>query len=110
VLRFFWPAVTNETISRVQTVVRKTGHVSEYAVLAILLWRARESEIFPQRWNARSAFIAATVCFLYAMTDEFHQSFVPTREASVWDVMIDTTGAVVGLALIRQTGKFRRGW
>ena len=38
--------------------------------------------------------------FLYACSDEFHQSFVPGRGPAFKDVMIDSTGALVGLTII----------
>jgi len=41
-LRFFWPAVPDQVVNDVQTVARKIGHMSGYAGLAILVWRARQ--------------------------------------------------------------------
>jgi len=46
----------------------------------------------------------------YAASDEFHQLFVPSREASVLDVLIDTAGAVFALLLIWFIGRWRRRW
>jgi VanZ family protein len=46
--------------------------------------------------------------FLYAATDEFHQSYVPTRTPLVSDVFIDTAGGVLGLIVIWLV-RFRRG-
>src|SRR5438270_5098080 len=98
-LRWFKPDVSVETIAQVQFVVRKGAHVSEYAALAILLWRAFRRGT---RWRMKiSALFATTclVCTLFAISDEFHQSFVPSRTASPIDVIIDICGAVVGLLI-----------
>jgi VanZ family protein len=99
ILRWFKPDVSAETIARLQFFVRKAGHVSEYAVLAALLWRGlrygtrrerRMSILFAGAWFA---------CAMFAASDEFHQSFVPSRTASPTDVMIDAFGALIALTI-----------
>jgi len=85
-LRWFAPDISDATVASIQLVVRKAGHLSEYAILAALLYRAL-SRFAP-------AFLVAAV---YAGLDEFHQSFVASRTASVWDVAIDCVGALIGL-------------
>ena len=99
ILRWFKPDVSGETIARAQFIVRKAGHVSEYAILATLIWRAlRRAAQRKQRMS--SLFIGAWLaCAIFAATDEFHQSFVPSRTASPVDVMIDICGALLGLAI-----------
>jgi VanZ family protein len=67
-------------------VLRKCAHMTEYAVLAALLYRAFDREL--------PAFLAAVA---YAATDELHQHFVRARHASVVDVAIDAVGATIGL-------------
>src|SRR6185369_2252369 len=79
VLRFFSPNVSDETVHDVQVAVWKTGHLSGYAMLAALVWRAKQRGIFVSGWNWRSARFAEIVAALYAVTDEFHQSFVLTH-------------------------------
>jgi VanZ family protein len=86
--------------------VRKLGHLTEYALLAVLLHRAVVSAGVSGR--ARSAgwmplrvlTVLALVAF-YAATDEFHQRFVASRTPSAWDVLLDATGAGIGLTLKR---------
>jgi VanZ family protein len=77
---------------------RKTCHVTEYAILALLLLRGLN------RGRARTslsvAAAALAVSALYAASDEFHQRFVPLRTPSVEDVMIDTSGAVAALVIV----------
>ena len=110
-LRWLKPGVSDETIRAVQFCIRKTGHVTVYAVLAWLFWRARRrpqpSDTRP--WDWRAAGEAAVFATLYAATDEWHQSFEPSREGSVWDVMLDATGGMLGLVVLWRTG-LRRGW
>ena len=99
VLRSFNPDISAETIAQIQFVVRKTAHVMEYAILAALLWRALRAGV---RWQTRMSrlFIAVWfVCAVFAASDEFHQSFVPSRTASPIDVMIDIFGALIGLVI-----------
>jgi len=90
-------------VEAIHHVIRKCGHLTEYAILAILLWRAIRKPIRhdPRPWTWREAAIAALIVFLYASTDEFHQIFVPTRTALVSDVFIDTAGGIVGIIALR---------
>jgi VanZ like family len=74
-------------------VVKKGGHMVGYALLALSYWQAFQ---FRQRKQG----LAWCLAVLYAITDEFHQSFVPGRGASVWDVAIfDNLGALISLWL-----------
>ena len=92
-LRWFSPDVSDATIASVQIVVRKCGHLTEYAILAALLYRAL------RRHRDRVLIISFIVAALYAALDEFHQSFVASRTGSPWDVTIDCIGAAIGLAI-----------
>ena len=111
-LRWLNPNVSDETIRAVQIVVRKGGHVAEYSVLAALLWRARRKPIKndPRPWSWREAALVVFYSGLYAATDEFHQWFIPSRGASVWDALLDMLGAALGLLLLWRLGRTRRQW
>jgi VanZ family protein len=109
-LRFFSPTVSEETIHNVQVVVRKGGHLSGYAVLAVLLWRARNRRLLTNIWSWRTAAFAEFISFLYAISDEVHQAFVPTRQASALDVLIDSVGAAAGLFAVWAIGRARAKW
>lgn len=76
--------------------VRKAAHFSVYSVLAVLVTNAL---LGLTGKNRAAAVIAVGVCMLYAVSDELHQSFVSGRVASIWDVGIDTLGAVFGAFL-----------
>lgn len=70
-----------------------------YGLLALSYWRAFDFKE-GKRW------VIWLLAVLYALTDEFHQSFVPGRSASIWDVLIfDNFGALISLWL---TGLYRK--
>jgi VanZ family protein len=96
-LRWFHPDITGEAIRQVQLAVRKTAHVIEYGMLTILLLRALRRNIAAEKWSWKLACMAACISCLYAMSDEWHQSYVASRGASAGDVLIDTTGALLGV-------------
>jgi VanZ family protein len=80
--------------------LRKLGHVIEYAVLTLLLSRAFQLHVHhpSQAW-----LLAGLVAGMYAVSDEWHQTFVPGREGTVRDVMIDSGGIVVASMLVLLT-------
>jgi VanZ family protein len=52
--------------------------------------------------------LALGLAAFYACTDEFHQTFVPSRQGSAWDVLLDTGGASLGLLLLWAGGRCRK--
>jgi hypothetical protein len=80
--------------------MKKGGHAAGYALLAFANMRALGWE--KKRWQ-----LAWLLAVLYSATDEFHQSFVPGRQAALMDVGIDAFGAAAGLALLKMLD-FRR--
>ncbi len=101
ILRHFFPNIvrymTFEQIDQVDWIIRKGAHITEYAVLAILAYRAFRFG----RPGFQHSFPTWTLILgaLYAASDEYHQSFSPTRGASVMDAMVDILGVSVGIAL-----------
>jgi len=94
ILHFLTPSITPEKVDLIHGAIRKLGHVTEYFILGILLFRAfrcGSKELLSWRW----AFYSILVVVLYAASDEFHQSFVSTRTASLFDVGIDTLGGIL---------------
>jgi VanZ family protein len=73
--------------------LKKTAHFAVFGVLAILFWRA----LTPARWVYQLSW-ALTV--LYAISDEYHQSFVTLRTPTPRDVVIDACGAATALLLV----------
>jgi VanZ family protein len=93
-------------------VIRKCGHLTEYAVLAIFLWRALRQPVKNETrpWNWPDARLTLLLVMLYAATDEFHQSFVPGRTSLASDVLIDTVGGAAGLLALWIFGRWRKHW
>lgn len=90
-------------------VLEKSAHTFEFAVLAALLMRALGSlELL--RWRAYA--VAVLLAWLYALSDEFHQSFVPGRAADWTDILFDWLGAVLGAGLwmYRRMARRRRAF
>ena len=99
ILRWLDPQISWATLNAIQTIIRKLGHVTEYAILAALMWRALRGGT---TWKSKTSILFAIVwiaCAVFAASDEFHQSFVPSRTASFRDVMIDICGALIGLSI-----------
>ena len=72
-------------------IVKKGGHITGYALLAISYWRAFYFK--HEKW-----WFAWCLAVGYAATDEFHQSFTSGRHPSAWDILVfDNLGALVGL-------------
>jgi VanZ family protein len=76
-------------------VLRKLAHAGIFGALTLLWFRA----LGPL--TARALAVAATISFLYAITDEYHQSFVSGRHGSVLDVGIDAIGIGAAALLVR---------
>lgn len=112
ILRWLNPDISDEAIRRVQLGVRKTAHVGEYAVLALLVWRAKRKPVRDDRrpWNWREAGLAFAFATAFALTDEYHQAWVPSREARVVDVLVDSLGAALGLLALHTYGRWRGRW
>jgi VanZ family protein len=101
-LHWLLPHLADQHIHGVVVLVRKMAHVTEYAILTCLIWRLvhsyRDESDPKHRWIVARITLLAVI--IYAASDEFHQLFVPSREASVRDVLIDTSGAILALSAI----------
>ena len=99
VLRWLFPEITDGQLLAAHVTVRKLAHLTEYAVLALLASRAflsSSSGFLRRRWLAAS--LALAVCL--ALLDELNQWFTPTRGGSLWDSLLDMTGASLALAAV----------
>ena len=93
------PGMSPNAIWTILVVARKCAHVTEYAVLALLLWRAFRS--VPTLGRKTLTVFGAVLlgCALFAASDEFHQTFVKSRTPSIRDVFLDVGGAFLGLLI-----------
>jgi VanZ family protein len=109
-LYFLFPGISRDAVVLVHGFIRKMSHVSEYFVLGLLLFRAFSEGSSSKEWSLRWAVWAVAAASFYALTDEFHQSFVSTRTASFSDVGIDVMGSLMAqlvniLMYSRRAGK-----
>ncbi|HEY6489028.1 MAG: VanZ family protein [Terracidiphilus sp.] len=74
--------------------IRKTGHFVGYGLVA-LTWLRAWWMTLPRAGFFKDALLALLGTALVAASDEFHQSFLPNRTSSPWDVLLDCCGAVV---------------
>ncbi|HEU5124009.1 MAG TPA: VanZ family protein [Verrucomicrobiae bacterium] len=111
ILHWLMPNLPAHRVNQIVTLARKGAHLTEYAVLAILFWRATRPLVKTEAkvWNWKLAFASVAFVALYAGTDEFHQTLVPGRQGSVRDVLIDTTGAIGGMIFLWLLWKWRYG-
>jgi VanZ family protein len=85
ILRWLIPGISAASVDVCHMLVRKAAHFTEYGILFWLLARGP---------MANRPYLALMLCVVYALTDEGHQVFVPGRTASLYDVALDSTGAL----------------
>jgi VanZ family protein len=92
-LHRIFPFASLHTLSRMHTAIRKLAHVTEFGVLSTAVFHGVRGERSGWRWQW--ALVTLIIAVSYAGLDEWHQSFVPMREARFRDVLIDATGALL---------------
>lgn len=88
--------------SSIDFVLRKLAHVSEYAILTFLAWRALIAH--HDKRDIKFLIIVIAFSVLYAISDEYHQIFVFGRSGNPRDVAIDGIGIVVAAMFIKKRG------
>ncbi|MBS5886819.1 MAG: VanZ family protein [Clostridium sp.] len=78
-------------------VIRKTAHFSEYLILFLFAYNVSRFYFTTKKARLYSIIFV----FLYASTDEFHQYFIPGRNMAFKDVLIDTSGGVIGFLIMK---------
>jgi VanZ family protein len=99
ILEWLAPDITGRTIMRINAFARRLAHVTEYAGLAWLLFRAFRADSLV-RWRPRWVIYSLLTCIAWALLDELHQTFTRTRGGSIRDSLLDTAGATAMLTLI----------
>lgn len=97
ILKVFTKDVSKEKIEKLQLPIRKLAHFTIFAiggVLAIMLLNQYNIPLI------QKIIYSQLIITIYAATDEFHQKFIPGRTASIWDVLIDSAGALTAILLI----------
>ncbi len=102
----FWfsaqPITKLPNFSWADMLIKKSGHMIGYALLAVSYWVGldRKHELWWLAW---------VLAIGYALTDEYHQSFVFGRHSTILDVLIyDNLGALIGLWLMQRSLKQKR--
>ncbi len=91
--------LTEAQLATIHFILRKLGHFTEYGLLALLASRTFMTSSLS--FIRRHWFLWATLLVLvYSLIDEFHQSFVPTRTASIYDSAIDFIGGLTVLLIV----------
>jgi VanZ family protein len=99
-LLWFYPTLSESQVAAIHFLLRKLGHFTEYAVLAFLARRAfitSSRALLRQHWFQ----LGLLLIVIYGLLDEFHQSFVPSRTASVYDSAVDIAGGLTVLLLFK---------
>lgn len=84
-------------------VVRKVAHFSEYMILFLLAYNVTRHYVNERKTRL---YLIGFV-FLYACTDEFHQYFIPGRAMALKDVLIDTSGGILGYIIVTIIERFK---
>ncbi len=98
-LLWLYPTISDEELQTVHFLIRKAGHFTVYAVLAFLLIRAFRAGA-TVRWRRQWALYAFFIVGIYALLDEYHQTFTTSRTGSLYDSMIDLTGGACMLFVL----------
>lgn len=85
-----------EITEKLNKPLRKCMHASIYLVLALLLLNIFN---ITKKNITHKYLIIIIICFVYACTDEYHQTFVSGRTGQFIDVLIDTSGSIIGLLI-----------
>ena len=91
--------------SKYITPVRKSAHFIIYFTLGLLVL-SYIKEFTPN--NTKAFIISIEIVFLYALSDELHQLFVPGRSGEILDILIDTSGAVISNIIYIGISKWRK--
>ena len=106
ILRWLLPNASHHLLHLMHMGIRKAAHVTEFALFSISVFYGVRAERYG--WRLDWAAITLLIAVCYAGLDEWHQSFVPLREPSVRDVMIDSAGALLAQVCVWAFAKFHR--
>ena len=111
-VRWIFPRMSQDHVEELHHLFRKFCHLTEYAFLAVLAWRAiRQPGLKDRRpWRRDEAGLALAIVLLYAASDELHQVFVPGRTGQFSDVVVDVAGGAIGLTVLWCGGKTFKLW
>jgi VanZ family protein len=97
-LKWLFPDISEENLLLAHYITRKVAHFTEYAILAWLAARAFNTSsrsMLRRHWFL----ISLLLVIIYSLSDEYHQSFVPSRTGTIYDSFIDMSGGLTALIL-----------
>src|SRR5208283_264510 len=97
-LHWLFPAATPRMLRLMHIGIRKMAHVTEFGLFSITVFHGIRGG--RSGWRFRWALATLVIAVTYAALDEWHQSFVPMRDARPRDVAIDAFGAVLAQTLV----------
>lgn len=97
-LRWLFPLASHRELYLMHVAIRKLAHITEFAVFSIAAFHGVRGE--RAGWRLNWALCTLLIAVAYGGLDEWHQSFVPLREARVRDVAIDAIGALLAQVLV----------
>ena len=106
ILRWLFPSATLHTLRLLHFGIRKAAHITEFGIFSIAVFHGVRGERYG--WRPEWALVTLLIAVCYAGLDEWHQSFVPMREARFRDVLIDSTGALLAQVLVWGYAKLHR--
>ncbi len=108
-VRWFVPDITPFALEKTVLLARKGVHFVAFGILAALVFRALSPQSTGGALAAATAWKAWGITTVYAVSDEIHQTFVPSRTGSPWDVVIDAIGAGFAVVALRTWCRWRVG-
>lgn len=96
----------DSTVNKLNVPLRKCAHATEYAVLAILIIFTINAYA-TKNYSMKKILLVILICFIYSLTDEYHQSFVPGRTSLFTDCLVDTTGSIIACIIYTTIKKIK---
>jgi VanZ family protein len=98
-LQHLYPAITVSQYETIHFLIRKMAHFIGYAFLTLLWWRAWRAAS-PQKWQGEWAWRSFAIIAVWALLDEWHQTFTANRTGSIYDSLLDMSGGAAALAVL----------
>ncbi len=106
-LHWLFPSASRHLIHLMHVGIRKLAHVTEFGVFSVTIFHGLRGD--RRGWRVDWAFLTLLIAVVFAAIDEFHQIYVPGREASPRDVAIDALGALLAQTLVWAYSKWHWG-
>jgi len=108
ILSFFFGPISRERFEIIHHLARKCGHVAAYAVMSYAWFRAaRHRSLREHLWHWHWAVFGLCASIVVAALDEYRQSFYRSRTSSPWDVLLDSSAALLAQLVVYA---FYRWW